>query len=150
MDPVLRRKFKKGGKTYWKEWSGSGLDTKYPYRIGTQPPPLDSPGVRLDPPLEPDEHLEATAKETGTMWMLFKPTAVGKDTRPVPLRKVTWDWSGTAVTRLKRVCVRRTLTVRPHLLVEIGKAVLLDRVELYALARHWESIGLSSQPTPMR
>lgn len=75
----------------WQRFTGSGLDTQYQYPELSTGVTADSPAEHLDGSL-----LQATADDTFEMWLMFQPTGAGSIW--VPLRKVTWSWSG-ATTR---------------------------------------------------
>jgi len=69
----------------WEHLSGSGLDTEYPYATGTTTD--DSPGTVLS-----DTYKKKTVDDYFTMYLMYIPTG---DSIYVPLREVSWFWSGT-------------------------------------------------------
>lgn len=83
--PFHRRQLNSGA---WERFTGSGLDTTYPYGDLSPGVTADSPAEHLNSAL-----LQASADDTFEMWLMFQPTGTGSIW--VPLRKVTWSWSGT-------------------------------------------------------
>jgi hypothetical protein len=67
--------------------SGPYLDTSYPYTNAIANIATDSPGSPLS-----SRNNEVTAADSFKMWFMFKPTGG----QWVPLRIVTWNWSGVA------------------------------------------------------
>jgi hypothetical protein len=84
--PLRRRQLNSGT---WERWEGSGLDTQYPYPELSTGVTADSPGEHMTSDL-----LQDTADDSFEMWLMFKPTGTGSIW--VPLRKVSWSWSGAA------------------------------------------------------
>ena len=82
--PLRRRQLNSGS---WERWTGSGLDTTYPY--STDPLTSDSPSEHLT-----SSFLQDTADDSFEMWLMFKPSGTGAIW--VPLRKTSWSWSGSA------------------------------------------------------
>jgi len=82
---TLRRRQLNSGA--WERWSGTGLDTTYPYDSGSST--SDSPGNPLS-----SDYLQVTADDSFTMWLMFKPD--GATSIWVPLRQVSWSWAGAA------------------------------------------------------
>ncbi len=68
--------------------SGPYLDTSYPYTNVTANVAIDSPGTPLL-----NGYNEVTVTNRFKMWLMFKPTGG----LWVPLKTVTWNWSGTAL-----------------------------------------------------
>jgi hypothetical protein len=70
----------------WEQWAGAGLDQTYPYSSDAST--CDSPGTALTSNSD-----MKTVQDTAEMWLMFKPSDNGIW---VPLRKVNWDWAGSA------------------------------------------------------
>lgn len=87
VDSTTRRRQKNDG-SWMKLEATNALDTHLPYAATATAD--DSPGVPLS-----GSYKKATASDSFTMWLMFKPT--GSDSIWVPLRSVSWGWSGTAV-----------------------------------------------------
>jgi hypothetical protein len=74
--------------------TGSVLDTSYPYPQWTTDNKLtvDAPAQGLvNSPDAPYKTVKTA--DSFTMWLMFQPSGG----QPVPLRTVSWSWSGTAV-----------------------------------------------------
>lgn len=85
VDEHHRRKSNDG--VTWQKLQGSGLDTAYPYQDGATT--SDSPLTTMS-----SDFMEWRCNHSFQMWLLFQPSAGGIY---VPLRKVTWSWTGTAI-----------------------------------------------------
>ncbi len=95
-DPLRRLQQNSG---QWRRWTGAGLDSGlYPY-----PWPRDRGYDPADSPAQGDEsqnplsaaYTNATVQDSFQMWLMFMPTNVVNSVW-VPLRTVSWGWSGTA------------------------------------------------------
>lgn len=82
--PLRRRRLNNG---VWQRWTGAGLDTQYPYWIG------DATNDTPETPLE-NTFLEVSVNDGFEMWLMYQPDLTGAIW--VPLRKLTWSWSGAA------------------------------------------------------
>jgi hypothetical protein len=82
-------------------WSTNGLDTDYPYRDRSSLSGYyinqlygvasDSPAMQLH-----QDATEACRGDTFDVYLMFDPGVGGAGTIPVPLKKATWNWSGSA------------------------------------------------------
>lgn len=73
----------------WEKLVEVGLDGSFPYPSASSNSANDSPRSPLDNTL-----LKKSADDSFEMWLLFKPS--GATSIWVPLRKVSWSWSGVA------------------------------------------------------
>lgn len=83
-DSLRRRQLNAGS---WERWAGAGLDNTFPYNPSTST--NDSPSTPLT-----NDLLQKTVNDSYEMWLMFKPSGTGSIW--VPLRKVSWNWSGAA------------------------------------------------------
>ena len=65
---------------------GSGLDTNYPYAVGSSTDDSPRQGVG------PCDDSSVSANDSFTMWLMFRPPSTNAIW--VPLRNVSWSWSG--------------------------------------------------------
>jgi hypothetical protein len=87
-DQVVRTKTPNGGNSL--VLSGSGLlDSNYPYTSAITSTE-DSPRSGVDP----CDYEGVSANDSFTMYLMFKPS--GANSLWVPLRQVSWNWSGSA------------------------------------------------------
>ena len=82
-------------------WSSYGLDTSYPYQAPSSSGGFfinelfgetsDSPGIELN-----QDATEAHRGDTFDIYLMFEPGIGTPDSKPVPLKKASWSWSGGA------------------------------------------------------
>jgi hypothetical protein len=76
------------GVTHTHEITGVVLDSDYPYGFTTYPLTADAPAITLSDSNE----TAASDAQVAKIWLMFRPWGG----RPVPLRTVTWSFSGAA------------------------------------------------------
>jgi len=85
--PLRRRKTNAG---VWQRWTGSGIDSTYPYWGSGDT--NDSPAIPLDSSNNNNLIIvEKTVNDSYEMFLMFKPDVANGIW--VPLRKVSWSWS---------------------------------------------------------
>ncbi len=84
VDSTLRTKTPNGGNMLTLQ--GSGLDTTYPYAVGSSTEGSPRSGI------SPCDFSSISVSDSYTMWLMFRPT--GTNAIWVPLRQVNWSWSG--------------------------------------------------------
>lgn len=90
----------------WCRWTGQGLDGGFPYDNSINSTE-DSPSNRLD-----EGELKSTANDTFKMYYMYKPTGLNVPAIWVPLKVISWDWSGEAVPQGKEWVLNSSPTSR--------------------------------------